>query len=112
MNIIEILSDISADIRRGNESTRGFGRWGRGLGTVMLLIPHLLGALVGCAVARMFQVDSGGYLYFGILFAYLGGVVKSTLMDRLSLIEGLIKNFIIMAGFGILILIVSFIKKD
>ncbi len=112
MNISDILSDISADIRRGNESTRGYGRLGRGLGTVILFIPHLLGALVGCAVARMFQTDGNGYIYFGILFAYLGGVVKSTLMDRLSLIEGLIKNFIIMAGFGILILIASFMRKD
>ena len=112
MDIWEILSDITSDVKRGNESTRGYGKFGRGLGTFILLVPHLLGALVGCAVARMFQTTAYGYLYLGILFAFFGGVVKSTLMDKLSLIEGLIKNFIIMAGFGILIAIAYFLRRD
>ncbi len=112
MNFWEILSDIGSDIERGNESTRGYGKFGRGTGGFILLIPHFLGALVGCAVARMFQMTADGYLHLGILFAFLGGVIKSTLMDRLSMMEGIVKNLIILAGYGLLIAIACFIRRN
>lgn len=111
MNIWELFSEISDDIEQGNEDTQGWGHRGRGIGSFLMIIPHLIGALVGCAVARMFSLNSDGYIHLSILFALVVGIYKSCSFDKMSILRAFIKNVLIMLIFGAIFLIAYLIKS-
>ena len=39
-----------------------------------IVLPHIFGIIIGCAVARMFEFVFIGYIITGIIFAFLVGV--------------------------------------
>lgn len=73
-----------------------------------LFIPHLLGIVLGLAVARLFHCGFLGYIFFGIVFAFLAGVWKSYELDNIRLKNAVIKNALLM-GIGFVILFAAFI---
>lgn len=73
-----------------------------------LFIPHLLGIVLGLAVARLFHCGFVGYIFFGIVFAFLAGVWKSYELDNIAFKNAVIKNALLMS-IGFVILFVSFI---
>ena len=71
------------------------------------IFPNIVGAVFGCAVARMFSLDLSYYPAFAIIFAFIIGVVKHCVFDNVRFITAVIENLIIMAIFGIVCFIVS-----
>ena len=69
------------------------------------IVPNLIGAVFGCAAARMFSVSIYYYPVFAIAFAFIIGVAKHCVFDNARLIDALAENFIIMLIFGIVCLI-------
>jgi len=60
-----------------------------------ILLPHILGALTGCAITKLFGLGINGYYILGLIFALAGGVYKSCRYDNISFKHSLIKNIII-----------------
>lgn len=61
-----------------------------------LFVPHILGIFLGLAVARLFNTGFGGYMFFGIAFAFLAGVWKSYELDNIALKNAVVKNALLM----------------
>lgn len=61
-----------------------------------IVLPHIFGIIIGCAVARMFEFVFIGYIITGIIFAFLVGVHKSTYSDKITLKYAVIKNIVLM----------------
>jgi len=74
-----------------------------------IILPHVLGALVGCAIARLFGSGINGYYILGLIFALAGGIYKSCKYDNVSFKHSLIKNIIIIIIPLIPLLMFSFI---
>jgi hypothetical protein len=64
-----------------------------------LLFPHFLGAILGCAFARIFTLHFSGYVIFGLVFAVLVGTYKSHESDKITWKHAFIKNSIIIGIF-------------
>ena len=79
------------DIPERSESKRylsGFAIW-------KVLFPQIVGFIIGCAFARMFDFEFVGYMITGIIFAFLVGVHKSTYNDKIALKYAVIKNIVL-----------------
>ncbi len=67
----------------------------KGTGFKFIILPHILGVLTGCAIARLFGSGINGYYVLGLIFALAAGVYKSCKYDNMSFKHSLIKNIII-----------------
>ena len=74
----------------GNRSTPESSAWSR------LFFPNFIGIFLGLAVARLFHCGFPGYIFFGIVFAFLAGVWKSYELDNISLKNAIVKNTLLM----------------
>lgn len=110
--IKEIFDDIEeADDTLNDDSRPQLGGRKRGIGGFVIVIPHILGIIVGCAVARMFSLNAEAYIHFSILFVFIGGVYKSCSFDKMSLKKGIIKNALIMLIYAAIFGIAVFLGK-
>lgn len=75
------------------------------------IFPNLVGAAFGCAVARMFSLDLSYYPAFAIIFAFVIGVAKHCIFDNVRFMTAVVENFITMAFFGIICLLVSLSRR-
>lgn len=114
MNIIdyikEIFSDINEDIENINEDQKENGAlFGRrsyrrdASGFYVLLIPQLIGVVIGLAFARLFGMGAAGYFILALLFALAVGTFKSYEFDKIALRPAIIRNVIIMLMFAVLL---------
>lgn len=114
MNIIDyirdIFNDINEDIENINEDQRENGAlWGRrsyrrdASGFYVLLIPQLIGAVIGLAFARLFGLGAAGYFLLALLFGLAMGTFKSYEFDKISLRPAILRNVIIMLMNAVLI---------
>lgn len=60
-----------------------------------VLFPHIAGFVIGCAIARICTFGFIGYMIFGVIFAFLVGVHKSTYNDKITLRYAVIKNIVL-----------------
>ncbi len=72
-----------------------------------MLFPHIAGAVIGCAFARMFNSGLIGYVIMGVIFAFLVGVHKSTYDDQITLKYAVIKNIVLILIEIALILLIA-----
>lgn len=72
-----------------------------------LLFPQIAGFVIGCAVARICTFGFIGYMIFGIIFAFLVGVHKSTYSDKISFRYAVIKNIVLMIAEIAVILLIA-----
>ena len=109
MKIKEIIDDIFNDIdtadRRHEDTLRDMGvlfpryRARRDhVGLWSVLLPHIIGFVVGLAVTRLFGLHGYAYLIIGTVCAFLSGLFKSVAMDKISIIPALIRNGIILGA--------------
>jgi len=82
----------------GNRGTPESSAWTK------MFIPHMLGMVLGFAVARLFHTGFAGYAVFGFIFAFLAGVWKSYEHDRITLKYAIVKNILLMADVLLMIL--------
>ncbi len=73
-----------------------------------LFAPNFWGMILGFATARLFHMDFGGYIFFGIVFAFLEGILKSCLLDDKALKYALVKNTLLV-GIWVVIFALFFI---
>lgn len=115
MNVLRYLFDTFRDIgddfnnaeidadaswrASGNFKTRRRGS----SGLWAVIWPQLIGAVLGLAVARMFQAGAFGYLIFAVLFAIIGGTYKSVNLDGIAIKHALVRNIIISVVFALFI---------
>ena len=71
-----------------------------------LFFPHIAGAVIGCAIGRMFELGLIGYVIMGVIFAFLVGVHKSTYDDQITLKYAVIKNIVLITIEIIFILLI------
>lgn len=64
---------------------------------ILLLLPHILGIVIGCAFARLFNLKFVGYIISCAIFALLVGIHKSTYDDKISLKYAIIKNIVLIS---------------
>lgn len=107
MNILKyllgIFDDIGDDFRAAEsdadvtwKETGGIGRRNRGgSGLWAIIWPQLVGAVLGLAIARIFEPGAGGYLACAVLFGIIGGTYKSVSFDRIALRHALVRNILI-----------------
>ena len=119
MNIKEIISDIFSDLdtidgrleENRHEAGRlpRYDRYGRRGSNAFLymLIPHILGFVVGLAVARLFSLGTAGFLLIGSICALAGGIYKSVSFDRISLKPAIARNVIILAAAVVMLIIAA-----
>ncbi len=75
------------------------------------VIPHFIGAIFGCAAARLFELKSSGYIALALIFAFIFGVYKSCSFDKNRFIDALMFNTFIMLIFGAAVFIGSLIFR-
>jgi len=73
-----------------------------------LFAPNFWGMIFGFAIARLFHMDFGGYIFLGTVFAFLIGVLKSCLLDDKALKNALVKNTLLV-GIWVVIFALLFI---
>lgn len=122
MKISEIIKDIFNDIdtvdKRHESDLRESGSFRPhyrarkdNLGMFVILLPQLIGFVVGLAFARLFELPGGGYLVLGAICAFAAGTYKSVSFDKISLKPALVRNAIIMGMFCIIFGIVLLMDK-
>ena len=108
MKIKEIIDDIVQDLdtieSRTEESRRDLRhRDNQTSGAYFqILIPNIIGFVVGLAIARLINMDFSGYIALGTLCALIGGVYKSVSYDKVSLKPAIVRNVLLMSPIVIL----------
>lgn len=99
----DISDDINIRVQRGEEDrlenpAKYIGNRGNPYTAAWtaLMIPHLIGGIVGCAVARLFHCGLIGYVIFAVAAAFLMGTYKSHEFDKIAWKYALIKNALLM----------------
>ena len=77
-------------------SDKANSRNASGYAVFKMLFPQIAGFAIGCAFARICTFGFIGYMIFGVIFAFLVGVHKSTYNDKISLKYAVIKNIVFM----------------
>lgn len=112
MKISEIVHDILEDMNTldsrlsGNGFANSHRRGGNNLGTIIYLLPNILGFLFGCAIARFFLLPLIFYLIFGIICSVAGGTYISVTKEEISLKYAIIRHCLIV---GFITAIVGFV---
>ncbi len=97
--LLKSAAENNRDIVPTESQQKDFDAWAS-------IAPNLVGAAFGCAVARMFSLDLSYYPVFAIIFAFVIGVAKHCIFDNVRFAAALVENFIIMAFFSIVCLLV------
>lgn len=82
--------------KMGIHSRKASNEYADGYALFKVIFPQIAGFVIGCAVARLFNTGFIGYIIFGVIFAFLVGVHKSTYNDKISLKYAIIKNIVLM----------------
>ena len=101
--LLKSAAENNREILPSEKQQREFDAWAT-------LFPNIVGAIFGCAVARMFSLDISYYPAFAIIFAFIIGVAKHCIFDNVRFVTAVIENFIIMAVFSIVCIVVSLSK--
>ncbi len=97
---LKSAAENNRDIVPTEKQQKDFDAWAT-------IFPNIVGAVFGCAVARMLSLDISYYPAFAVIFAFLIGVAKHCIFDNVRFLTAVLENFIIMAVFGIICLLVS-----
>ncbi|MCM1506244.1 MAG: hypothetical protein NC177_03785 [Ruminococcus flavefaciens] len=81
--------------KMGIHSRKASSEYADGYALFKVLFPHIAGFVIGCAVARICTFGFAGYMIFGVIFAFLVGVHKSTYDDQITLKYAVIKNIVL-----------------
>ena len=100
---LKYASENNAEITPNEKQSQELDAWAS-------IAPNLVGALFGCAVARMFSLQLSLYPVFAIIFAFVIGVAKHCIFDNVRFITAVVENLIIMLIFGGVCLLVSLLK--
>ncbi len=107
MGLREIVSEIRYEIDDALET-------GGKIGLFLLFLPHIIGAVIAAVIAMTLSLPGTLFLTLAAVFCFLGGMIKSLLVDRQSLIVSVVKNFLIVLLFtaviAVCVLIVSIRK--
>ncbi|MDD6097435.1 MAG: hypothetical protein PUB66_01700 [Oscillospiraceae bacterium] len=117
MNIIDIIKDIFSDAENIDKNHKeylkdtgqyryGYDRRNGGIGGFVILLPQLIGWIVGFAFARLLGLGMTGYIILGLIFALGIGTFKNVEYDRISLKYAVLRNIIIAFIFFVIIGIV------
>lgn len=117
MNIIDIIKDVFGDADTADKNYEEYlkdtgqyipkyGRRRGGIGGFAVLVPQLIGWVVGFAFARLFSSGTAGYIIFGLLGALAIGTFKSVEYDKIGLKYAIVRNIIIAVIFLVIIGIV------
>ncbi len=68
---------------------------GRNTGIFPLILPQILGIILGLALARLFRCGFSGYVILGILCSLVLGTWKNYEYDRMMLKYAILRNIII-----------------
>lgn len=127
MSIADIIKDIFSDADNYSENHKEFlkdtgtyrsrdykrriNRRRGGFGGFMVVLPQLVGFVIGLALAKIFSLGTVGYISLGALFAFVIGTYKSFEFDKMGLKHAVVKNILIMIFLFILIFFtILFIK--
>ena len=97
--LLKSAAENNREILPSEKQQKEFDAWAT-------IFPNIIGAIFGCAVARMFSLDISYYPAFAIIFAFVIGVAKHCIFDNVRFITAVVENFILMAFFGIISLLV------
>lgn len=85
-------SDYISDEKGNDMYSLHFMNYNRRLNNFLSCIPTLLGAALGCAIAKAFSLDTSGYYVLAIIFAIVAGTVKSYEFDKKPFVRALLEN--------------------
>lgn len=108
MNLFEIFRDIKADAdinrQRIEESranldpvyslSRHYRR--RADGWFPMVVPHILGFIVGLALTKLIGLEGVSFFVIGGLCAFIAGTYKSIAFDKISFAPAVVRNIILM----------------
>ena len=114
MNIIDIIKDIFSDAENIDKNHKEYlkdtgqyryryDRRNGGIGGFVILVPQLIGWIVGFAFARLLGLGMAGYIILGLIFALGIGTFKSVEYDRIGLKYAILRNIIIAFIFFVII---------
>ena len=112
MSIKDIFSEFYSEMIEPYIFTRtDFGSFGRKSISIAAFLPLIIGLAIGLAVARLFEFGALGYIICGLIFTYIGGVVKSNGIDGYPLIQSLRMNAILMILIGLIVMTAYALKQ-
>lgn len=86
MSIWEIISEIRY------EFDEYFEKYGR-LGILLFFLPHCIGALIAAGISQALSLPGASFIIMAAIFFFVGGLVKSLLLDKQSVFVSFVKNF-------------------
>ena len=106
MKIVEIFKDIvqdmlAVDVERQNRDRERFAknltnrRNSGPVGFYYVIFPQIVGFVAGLALTKILGMGGDMYVFFGVLFALLGGIYKSVSFDKIGLMPAIVRNIII-----------------
>lgn len=107
MSIREIISEIK------DETDDAFENSGK-IGLFLYFLPHFIGGIIAAVIAETLSLSGTVFLILAAVFCFLGGMIKSLLIDEQSFFVSVVKNFLIVLLFtaiiAVLVLLVSIVK--
>ncbi|MBQ8904364.1 MAG: hypothetical protein IJY73_08805 [Oscillospiraceae bacterium] len=98
--LLKSAAENNREILPSEKQQKEFDAWAT-------LFPNIIGAVFGCAVARMFSLEISYYPAFAIIFAFIIGVAKHCIFDNVRFMTAVVENFIVTAAFAVICFLVS-----
>ena len=95
----EFLRDAGDPFPRYRARRSNVGFWA-------LLVPNIIGFVVGLAITRFLGLHGAAYVIIGAICAFAAGTYKSVAFDKIALKFALVRNALIMAALAVVCAII------